>query len=284
MSNNGNALLGAAAGAGGALTFGTAGAAGTALTGLGVANIWNPIGWGLLGASALAGGFKIARGITDKRKANRLDEKYNLGNRPEAEIPEGFNKYMSQQERLAASDLPGRNIIEGDIRQSTAQSLSGVRQLASTESSAMSGLLGTLGQERSAMRQLGTQALQWQAQQQQNLGQAYQQQGQMQQGLFDQNEMMPWQIGMNQAEAFRNTGNQNVYGGIDQIGAAATTGLSMYNTNQQYDKMIDWWSKNNQGGGSQGNNYSPQNGLGFGYQLSNVNVNTVGINPSSWRK
>jgi hypothetical protein len=193
----------------------------------------------LAAASAIPQIGKIGMGLFQSRKAKKLSEKYNLEDRPRASMTEGFNQYLSQAERMAGSDLPGRDILEGDIRQSTSKGLTSARQLASTESSAMAGMLGLMEQERASMRRLGAQALQWQAQQQQNLSQAYLRKGQEEQRIWKTNEWMPWQMGMNQAESFRKAGRQNIFSGLEGLSAAAIQGAGMANQNQMYDKMID---------------------------------------------
>ena len=213
----------------------------------GAANAWNPVGWGLLAAGAISGGYQMYQGFKEKKEGRELSEQYNLKDRPRAEMSEGMNDYVSLQERLAGSQMPGQDAMAGEIRQSTAQGLSGVRQLASSEGSAMSGMLGMLDQERRSMRSLGAQALQWQSGQQQQLGQAYLQQGQAQDRLWETNEYLPWQMGMNQAEALRSSGQQNIYGGLDQIGASAIQGANINATNQMYGNMMDTWGSTGNG-------------------------------------
>lgn len=181
----------------------------------------------LAAAAAIPQIGKIGMGLFQSRKAKRLSDRYNLEDRPRASMTEGFNQYLSQAERMAGSDLPGRDILEGDIRQSTSKGLTSARQLASTESSAMAGMLGLMEQERASMRRLGAQALQWQAQQQQNLSQAYLRKGQEEQRIWETNEWMPWQMGMNQAESFRKAGRQNIFSGLEGLSAVAIKGAGM---------------------------------------------------------
>ena len=209
----------------------------------------DPITLALLasGAAAIPQLFKMGSGLFKNAKARKLDKQYNLGNRPKASMSEGFNQYMSLQEKLAGSDLPGRDLAEGDIRQSTAQGLTGVRQLASNESSAMAGLLGMMDQERKGLRDLGQRALQWRAQQQQNLGGAYLRKDQEQQRLFTENQMNPWATGMNMADSYRNAGNQDFMSGLDGLSNAAIQGANIYQTQQAYDRMMPNWGNTNNG-------------------------------------
>ena len=195
---------------------------------------------GALAAIAAASGLaKAGVGLADLFKGNKLSKQYNLGTMPQESMADGYNQYFSQAEKNAQSGLPGEDMYKQDIRQTTAQGLTGVRQTASNESSAMAGLLGLMGQQRSSLRQLGERALQWEAQQQQNLAQAYQFKGQEQSRLFGQNQMLPWQIGMNQVESYRNSGRAGVGAGLDTLGASAIQGAGMIYNQSGYDDMIN---------------------------------------------
>jgi len=140
--------------------------------------------------------------------------------------------------RNAAGQMPGYDQEMAGIEQGTAQTLTGVRQLAGNQASAMAGLLGATSNQQDRVRELGIRALQYRQQQQQNLGQAYLQRAGAENQQFEYNQWLPWQMKKNQVDSLRGAGTQNIYGGLDQMGAAAIQGMNMNANQQAYGNMM----------------------------------------------
>ena len=207
----------------------------------------------MVGASLLAAGLsitgmatglaKMGFGIADTVKANRMEKGLTT---PKYEIPKGLEDYESLMKRNAQGQMPGYDQEMAGIEQGTARTLTGVRQLASNQSSAMAGLLGSTSNQQDRVRELGVRALQYRQQQQQNLGQAYLQRAQAENQQFEYNQWLPWQMKKNQIQSLRGAGTQNIYGGLDSMASAAINGMNMNANQQSYGNMIPQYGNQGQ--------------------------------------
>jgi hypothetical protein len=177
-------------------------------------------------------------GIADRIKANKLYKDNNLGQSPQMEVPESMNAYVSLQEKLAQTRMPGYNENKSAIGGATAGAYSNIRQSASTESGALTSMLGAYSGQQNMLRDLSIRALDYQNKQQQNLGQAYLQKAGVEQQMFEYNKWLPWQMKMNQYESLRGAGTQNIVSGLDSLAGAGIQGANMKANQDQYTSMI----------------------------------------------
>jgi hypothetical protein len=196
-------------------------------TGLGLA-----IGAGIGGLKALFGGWQALKGQKDM---NSL-----LKNRPQYNISQGYQDAFKTYQSLANSNLPGYDIMQGQINQSGAKAMDYASKGAMGSNQYMSAALQSQDKELDAIRNLGLMSAQWRGQQKQNLAGAENQIGQLQDQQWQQNVLEPWNIRANIAGENRQAGMQNLFGGLQEAGssllnyAGTSAMLNMYkNMNKQ---------------------------------------------------
>lgn len=164
------------------------------------------------------------RGVERQQQAQSM-----WGSRPSMEVPESVtemvNLYRDMSQRTR---VPGQDIIEGNIRGSTAAGIE-----AAKEVSGGAGGLGAITQmiagEQDRFSDLGVQAGQMARQGEMMLGQGLGQKGQWQQKAWEWNKAAPWQQRYAEAygegHAMEAAGIQNMWGAATGIGNVASDTL-----------------------------------------------------------
>ena len=209
-------------------------------------------GFGPIGA-AIGGGIGLLKGIFGAVQAAKGQKQLNtlLANRPQYNISQGYRDAFKTYQQMANSNLPGYDIMKGQIAQEGAQAQSNLERGAMSSNQLMSGALSSEDKEMKAIQNLGLMSAQWKAQQQQNLIQGQQMMGAQQEKQWDYNVNQPWEIKANMAAGKAGVGQQNLFSGLQDIGSA----LQNYAGTSAYLKVLQGMQK--QGVGSQ----LPQNNL-----------------------
>jgi hypothetical protein len=199
------------------------------MVGLGAA-----ISGGLGLAKMIIGGIQSIKGRGDMRKE--------LANLPKYTRPDEYNKLLSiYQQQSGMGQLPGQAGYEAALSTRTARGARSMAKFSDSPVAAVAGTMGLYGQEQQAVRDLGLQFADYKTQAQRNLAGAYQVGMQEAGKEFSYNQFYPSQVRLNMAQQRTNAGQQNLWGGIDQMGAAA----------------IDYFGNPAQGQGQQPNYQSP---------------------------
>jgi hypothetical protein len=176
---------------------------------------------GLLGA-IIGGGVNLAKGIFGGIQASKANKqmKQLMANRPQYQISQGYKDAFSTYQRLANSQLPGYDIMQGQIGESTAKTMDYAERGAMGSNQYMSAALQSQDKELEAIKNLGLMSAQWRGQQQQNLIQGQQMMGQQQDVQFQTNQLDPWNMKANMAAEKAGVGMQNLFSGIEGLGSS----------------------------------------------------------------
>jgi hypothetical protein len=198
-------------------------------------------GWGTAvgaGVGALAG---LVKGIVGGVQASRGKKQLNtlLENRPQYNISQGYLDAYKTYQGMANSNLPGYDIMKGQIDQSGARTMQNLERGAMSSNQLMSGALSSQDKELDAYKNLGLMSAQWKSQQQQQLAGAQQMMGGLQDTQWQQNVNEPWNIKANMANERIQAGMGNMYGGAQDIGSS----LMNYAGTSSYMKMLQGMQK-----------------------------------------
>lgn len=169
---------------------------------------------------AIMGGLGLTKLITGAVQSARA--KKDLAREfPKYSRPEEYNKLLSLYQREAGrGELPGQDRYEAKISEGTARGVRSAAKYADSPVAAVAASSQLYGQQQSAIRDLGLQYAAFQQQATRNLAGAYQLGGQYSDKEWWQNVGYPDQVRRNMAAQRFNAGQQNLWGGLDQIGAA----------------------------------------------------------------
>lgn len=195
---------------------------------------------GPLGGALLSGGLGLGKAIIGGIQSIRGNRQMNrlMANRPKYNIPQGYMDAYNTYKRLAGSEIPGYNLMQGQIGQSTAKAMTSAERGAMSSNQFMDAALGAQDKELEALRNLGIMSQQWQSQQQQNLAQAQNQMGALQDQKWDYNVNQPWQTKMNMANDQRQAGAQNLFGGMGDMASSIMSFAGTSNFMDIYKKMF----------------------------------------------
>lgn len=169
---------------------------------------------------AIMGGLGLTKRITGAVQSSRA--KKDLAREfPKYSRPEEYNKLLSLYQREAGrGELPGQDRYEARISESTSRGVRSAAKYADSPVAAVAASSQLYGQQQSAIRDLGLQYAAFQQQATRNLAGAYQLGGQYSDKEWWQNVGYPDQVKRNMAAQRFNIGQQNLWGGLDQLGAA----------------------------------------------------------------
>ena len=167
------------------------------------------------------GGLGLTKLITGAVQSSRA--KKDLAREfPKYSRPEEYNKILSLYQREAGrGELPGQDRYEARISESTSRGVRSAAKYADSPVAAVAASSQLYGQQQSAIRDLGLQYAAFQQRAQQNLAGAYQMGAQYSDKEWWQNVGYPDQVRRNMAAQRFNAGQQNLWGGLDMMGAAA---------------------------------------------------------------
>ena len=169
------------------------------------------------GGKALIGGIKSIAGGIQKRKAQRELDKET----PKYSRPAEYDKLLSIfQQQAGLGQLPGQDQIEAKLSANTARGARAISKYASSPVAAVASVAGLYGREQGAIRDLGIQFSEFRNRAQGQLANAYKIGADYSDKEFSYNQWYPDQMRRNMAAQKWNAGQQNLWGGIDQVAAA----------------------------------------------------------------
>jgi hypothetical protein len=192
--------------------------------------------------SAIATGvsslLNLGLGIADRIKANKLQKQWNTlySQRPEYEIPESYTNALNlYKQRAAQSKMPGQDILEENIQQSSARARTAAERGAISSASYGAQASDIYSKELEAIQDLGIKSAEFQWANQGQLGEAMQMYGQQQEKAQDWNSIGRWSTGLNVLESQMGARNQNANA---YLGNAAA-GLANFAGTDYYRKMLE---------------------------------------------
>ena len=207
---------------------------------------------------AVIGGIQSIKG---RKELNNL-----LDNRPKYNISQGYLDAYKTYQGLANQQMPGYDLMLGQLGQSTAKTQVAAERGAMGSNQYLDALLKSQDKEMEAIRNLGIASAQWRTQQRQNLAGAQNQMGQLQDTQFQVNQLDPWGIKTNMAAEKRLVGNQNLWGGLQGMASTASDYLG---TKYYLDALKGLYPKN-------ANNNTPALGDVAGFKQFTAPKPTVG--------
>ena len=179
------------------------------------------IGAAIIGG--VAGLAQLGMGIADKIKAaKKQKEAQSFWEKNKYQIPESAKSQLALAERSAAGlRLPGQDIMEENIRTSTAQGVQDAKEAAMTGGDVLGMLSQVYSGQQNQFKQLGLEAAQNYQQRQQYLGSVLGQMAGYEQQKWQYNSLYPYQQMLGQAEAYGNRGAQQINSGLGSIAGAA---------------------------------------------------------------
>jgi hypothetical protein len=183
---------------------------------------------GIGGIKSIFGGIQALKG---HKQLNNL-----LNNRPQYNISQGYQDAFKTYQSLANSNLPGYDIMKGQIDQSGAKVMNYAERGAMGSNQYMSASLQSQDKELDAIKNLGIMSAQWRTQQQQNLIQGQQMMGRQQDVQFQTNQLDPWNVKANMANERMGQGANNLFNGLQDMG-------STFNNYAGTKAMMDMYKK-----------------------------------------
>lgn len=179
----------------------------------------------IAGITAATGAAKTATGAVQMKKANKVLK----SDMPKYSRPEEYDKLLSiYQKQANMGELPGQQRYESKISERTARGVRSAAKYADSPVAAVAAANQLYGQEQSAIRDLGLQFAAYQQQAQRNLAGAYKTGADYADKEWYYNEMYPDQVKRNMAAQRWNAGQQNLWGGIDQMAGAGIQAVGAF--------------------------------------------------------
>lgn len=193
--------------------------------------------WGGI-AAGVSSLLNLGLGIADRIKANKLQKQWNTlySQRPEYEIPEAYTGALNlYKQRAAQSKMPGQDILEENIQQSSARARTAAERGAISSASYGAQASDIYAKELEAIQDLGIKSAEFQWANQGQLGEAMQRYGGEQEKAQDWNKIGAWSTKMNTIESQMGakTQNANAY-----LGNAAA-GLLQFAGTDYYKRMLE---------------------------------------------
>jgi hypothetical protein len=177
----------------------------------------DPITLALIAVKGAVGiGKAIAGGVQKRRAAKELDKQT-----PQYSRPEEYSKILSIfQQQAGLSELPGQSATEEKLSAATARGTRAIGKYADSSVAAVAASAGLYGKEQGAIRDLGIQFSQFKNRAQSQLADAYKMGADYSDKEFSYNQWYPDQMRRNMAAQKWNGGQQNLWGGLDQVAGA----------------------------------------------------------------
>ena len=218
----------------------------------GTAATANPVGMALTGASTL---LNLGLGIADRIKANKLQQQWNTLNaqRPTYEIPEAYTDALNiYKQRAAQTKMPGQDILEENIQQSSARARTAAERGAISSASYGAQASDIYAKELEAIQNLGIKSAEFQWANQGQLAEAQQMFGTQQEKAQDWNTLGKWTTQMNQLESQMGAKTQNANTYLSNV----IPGLANFAGTSYYQQMLEQL-------GGQGDDNQPALGSGM---------------------
>ena len=211
--------------------------------------------WAGIVGVALGGASGLVENLFGKSWEEQAEEKEKqLGPAPTFSIPESQKRYEDYMKTRSRQAMPGSELMEQSIEDTTSDTLSRAGMVANTGWGAQGAGLGATENRRRRLRKLGSMQEQYKRAAQTDYAGAVKSRTPYETMQYEYNEWLPWQIQKNEIASIRGAGQQQLMTGMDRGAAMGIYGANMYNTSQMYG---------NQSGGNPGyvpystNPYSP---------------------------
>ena len=190
---------------------------------------------GIGGIKSIFGGIQAIKG---RNQLNSLMKNY-----PTQTMSQGYLDAFKTYQGLANSNLPGYDIMKGQIDQSGARTMQNLERGAMSSNQLMSGILSSQDKELEAIKNLGLMSAQWKAEQQKSLAGQQNLMGGQQNELWQQNVGNKWGIRANMANERQGAGTQNLFAGLGDISSslsnyAGTQALMQFYKSQQTPQKL----------------------------------------------
>ena len=225
--------------------------------------------WGGI-ATGVSTLLNLSLGIADRIKANKLQKQWNTlySQRPEYEIPEAYTGALNlYKQRAAQSKMPGQDILEENIQQSSARARTAAERGAISSASYGAQASDIYAKELEAIQDLGVKSAEFQWANQGQLGEAMQMYGGQQEKAQDWNKIGKWAEQMNQVESRLGAATTNSSNALQNAGA----GLMNFAGTSYYKSLLDQM----QGGASSTPNMPTTKSQTSTYPFYQYNVGSV---------
>ena len=179
-------------------------------------------------ASAIIGGVsglaQLGMGISDKIKAaKKQKEAQSFWEKNKYQIPESAKAQLQLAERSAAGlRLPGQDIMEENIRTSTAQGVQDAKDAAMSGGDVLGMLSQVYGGQQNQFKQLGLAASQDYQQRQQFLSGILGNMAQLEDRKWEENSKNQYLLKLGQAQDYGNRGSSQINAGVGTLFGTAS--------------------------------------------------------------
>jgi len=187
--------------------------------------------------------FQSGLGIAQLFGAKKLGDNYK---RPQYEIPEGFLSSVGIMKDLASQrELPGARRITEGLEKTQADSLSTLKEAASSPGELLSGLQKITNVTEEKQKDLGVAGEQYYAQNQDKLTALLGKLGEYQDMQWTINKYMPYLQAMEAAKNLSGAGTSNVYSGLGNTVGVGQNMLSTLSSDKDFLSMFSRGMKEN---------------------------------------
>ena len=185
---------------------------------------------------AVGAGLKIYKGIRDANEAKRQGRH----KRPEYKVSERIkDTYNKSKFNAYKTGLPGENILINRIQRGTAGAVKGIKQSGASSSSIISGIAGVQANENDAYERMSLAGAQYKDRQ---IAEFYRQSQRLageERAAWDYNQNQPYQEAMATKSAMEYSRDQNIYGGVMDLGNLAVEAEALGYFARKPDMSID---------------------------------------------
>lgn len=215
----------------------------------------------LVAAALIAASASVAQGLMGVaqtglgKKSAKKNIANLLANQPIYKTPEQYYQQLNYAQGKANQGNPlWASQQKENIGQAFAGATGDLKESAISSNTLNAGIGDLFSKRIQAYQDLGMQTQQWQEKQQENYMNTLQQGANYADTAWEQNKLRPWEIQINQNESKLNAGWQNISGGLQGIGSAATNFMGT-----KYAQSV-MKGLQNTGGGSSTNPITPTSG------------------------
>lgn len=195
--------------------------------------------------------------------------------RPIYSTPQSVLDLVDSNKRLASSNkMPGQDILENRLGESTASAISEVKQILGGGPASLGAVADIYGKEQENLAKINYDASVWKSGQQDKLNQALAMMGRYEDKAFDINQMQPYQDEAASSSALQEGGLSNIHTGLSDVSGALSWGNLLKSGNGSGGGMPDLLKMLSGGGGSKNmpwipKQFDPGYFSNFAFQLGN---------------
>jgi hypothetical protein len=171
-----------------------------------------------LAASLIGGGLNLAKGLVGMVQTSRANKGINrlLANPVKYKRPEEYAQELNMRKAMAAQgQMPGQAYAEQNIGAAASQARQASQEGAISSNVYQSQVGDIFSKQASAFQDLAAQSEQWQSQQKENLMNTLGKGAQYSDTEWQENQLRPWEMQMNQYQSQKQSGGANLWGGME---------------------------------------------------------------------